>query len=76
MEFPFIVSYDDGYWLHDNYSTNSHLQHSIFDRLAKGAEKMQNLTPVCGESYHREIIKTKKVMRVTYSDTSSTQPHC
>ena len=37
----------------------------------KGQETMHNLRPVCGASYHGEIIKIKTVMKGKYSDAAS-----
>ena len=36
MECPFIVRYNDGYWIHEFYAANSYLQPSSFDCLAEG----------------------------------------
>ena len=50
MERPFLVSYDDGYWLHYFHTANSYLQRSSLIVWWKGQETMHNLKPVCGAS--------------------------
>ena len=35
MEIPFIVKYDDGYWLHNLCGSNSYLPQSDFDNLCE-----------------------------------------
>ena len=39
MDLPFLIRYDDGYWLCDFYAANFHVQQSSFYHLAEGTEK-------------------------------------
>ena len=76
MECPFLVRYNDGYWLHEFYYTNPYLQRSISGCLEEGTGKYAEFEAGVWCTITQKTIKIKIVMKGTYSDTTSTQPNC
>ena len=76
MECPFLVRYNDGYWIHDFYDADFYLQRSSFDCLEEGTgNNVKFEVGVWCIVTQRHYLK-KIVMKVTYSYITSTQHNC